>query len=106
MFLSRPPYLLCGFDDELDGLVDVKWFRQIFERTAFVSRNRVFEIGVRGDDDDGQARRNGAQPVEKVDAAHARHADIGDQYIRHFFFDGFKKVLSPLETARQHIGLL
>ena len=66
---------------ELDRLIDVERLRQVFERAALVGRHGAVEIGVRGHDDHRQARTLGADLLQELEAAAARHADIGDQHV-------------------------
>jgi hypothetical protein len=95
-----------GFANEVDGLVDIERFWQVFERTALVGGNGVFQVGMRGDDDDRQVGSTATQTLEQGKAAHAGHANIGDQHVWIALANCVQQVFRALEAARLHIGLL
>ncbi len=94
-----------GLVHELYGLVDVERLGQVFKRAALVGGDGILEIGVRRDNDDRQVRARGMQALEQRDAAHARHAHVGDQHVRLTVGDGFEQMLGALEPARLHVRL-
>ena len=81
------------------GLIDVERLRQVFERAALVGRHRAVEIGVRGHDDHRQARPLGADLLEQLESAAARHADVGHQHVGLVASQRVQRRPPPLRTA-------
>ena len=67
---------------EIDRMVDVEGLGQILERTAAIGGYRVAQIRMRRHHDDGQSGARFVNPLQELESGLARHADIGDQYVR------------------------
>ena len=77
--------LLHGPFDEIDCLVEVERFCQIFESPALKSRYGRIKIGIGGHDNDGQVRKTGPGRFQQMKAGCSRHANVGYQHLRDFF---------------------
>ncbi len=99
-----PPRVIANLmginPDDADQFVEIKRFRQVFERAALVGRDGVLEIRVRGDNNDRQLGVFILQALEERNAAHARHTNIGNQDVRRRRVDGVEQVLPTFEAAR------
>jgi hypothetical protein len=92
------------FFDQVDYLIDIERFRQIFEGAALAGGYCMLEVRMRRYHDHRQVGTGAAQAVEQCRAIHAWHAHVGYQDIRCFRFDRVQQVLATLETARIDIG--
>jgi len=72
---------LDGAPDEFHGLGQVEGFGQVFEGSALEGRDGTVQVGVRGHDDDGQARLLGADLLEQLQPRAAGHADVAHQHL-------------------------
>ena len=94
-----------GAPHEFDGFVDVERLRQVLESAALVSGHRVFQVRMRGNDDNRQLRPAPVHFFEKGYATHSRHAHVRDEDVRRLVFHRLEQVLGALETARLHLFL-
>ena len=68
--------LSSGTFDELDGIVDVEWFRQILECTALIGGNGAVEVRVCRDDDHRQLGLYFMNALHQLESAHAGHTHV------------------------------
>ena len=81
--------------DQLDSLVDVKRFGQVFEGAALEGRDGRIEVGKGRDDDDRQAGKARLDRLQQFQAGGARHADIRHEHLRRVKFqcrDGVARI--------------
>ena len=67
---------------QIHGLIDVERLGQVLEGAALESRHGRIEIGIGGHDDDRQIRVVLLDVAQQVEAALARHADVGNHHLR------------------------
>ena len=74
--------LFDGAPHQVDGLVHVEGFGQVFESPPFVGCNGAVQVGVGGHDDDRQFRVEFLDAFHEGETIHAWHANVYDQSVR------------------------
>ena len=97
--------LLSGAAHQIDRLIDVERLRQIFERAALIRGDGAVEIGMRGHDDDRQLGLAVANLGQQLEAAAARHADVGDQHVGSIAAQRGERGVGVIERGRRHASL-
>lgn len=98
--------VLVGALDQRDRLVHIEWLGQVLECTALVRRNGAVQVGVGGHDDDRQARVLLTDLCQQVEAAGARHADVGNDHVRLLACQAAHDAIGAIEALGGHAFLL
>jgi hypothetical protein len=61
---------------------------------------------MRRDDDDRNVGIRAREALHELEAAHVRHADVGDQDVGAPELQRVEELLAGFERARKHVGLL
>ena len=86
---------------QLDGIINVKGLGQVLECPLAIRRHGAVQVRMRGHDDDGQIRRLCLDPLQQLQAIDTRHADVGEQHVRHVAL----QLIQHLHTAREALDV-
>ncbi len=70
--------------DQLDRVIDIERLRQVLVSATLKRRDRAFEIGIGGHDDDRHMRKARFRFLQQFEPGFARHANVADYYLRRF----------------------
>ncbi|MNC44482.1 hypothetical protein D3C75_933880 [compost metagenome] len=98
--------VLVGALDQGNRFVDIERLGQVFEGAALIGRDSAVQIGVSGHDDDRQPWMLLANPCQKVQAAGAGHADVGNDHVRLLACQAAHHAIGAVEALGGHAFLL
>ena len=67
---------------QIDNFFNIERFRQVFKSATMKCRDCAFQVGVGGHDDNWQTRVAALNLIQKLQAVHAGHTNIGNQGVR------------------------
>ncbi len=97
--------LVRGTPHQVQRMIDVEGFGQIFEGAALIRGDRAVQVRMRRHHDHGQARARAVDLLEQIQTVASRHADIGDEHIGCFGAQRLQHAVRLFERLGVHAAL-
>ena len=98
--------MLIGTLDQRYRFVDIEGFGQVLEGATLIGRYGAVQIRMGGHDDHRQARVHLADSGQQLQAAGARHANVGDDHVRLLTGQATEHAIGAVEALGAHALLL